>query len=55
MRFVQSVLGVLLASTFVLTGCNTAKGFGEDMQQGGEAIQKAAHDATTNSSTPSHS
>jgi len=46
MKFISSVLFILLASACLLTGCNTAKGFGEDMQEGGQAIQKAAHDAT---------
>ena len=35
----------ILAVTFLMTGCNTAKGFGQDMQAGGQAIQKAANDA----------
>ncbi len=26
----------------VLTGCNTVKGFGEDVQRGGEKVQGAA-------------
>ncbi len=47
MKHLVSILAVFLASTCFLTGCNTAKGFGEDMQEGGKAIQKAAHDATS--------
>jgi predicted small secreted protein len=46
MKYVHTVLLVLIASSCLITGCNTAKGFGQDMQEGGQAIQKAAHDAT---------
>jgi entericidin B len=35
---------VLLAS--VVTGCNTVKGAGQDVQQGGKAISGAADDAS---------
>ena len=31
-----------LMVTFTLTACNTTKGVGEDIQAGGEAIQRAA-------------
>lgn len=34
------VIGVVVLG--VLTGCNTIKGFGEDIQKGGQAIEKAA-------------
>lgn len=50
MKTVLSFFLVLLASSCFLTGCNTTKGFGQDMQEGGKAIQKAAHDATTSDS-----
>jgi predicted small secreted protein len=30
------------AIVFGITACNTVKGFGEDMQQGGQELQKAA-------------
>ncbi|WP_374336012.1 entericidin A/B family lipoprotein [Leeia sp.] len=32
----------LLAALLGLSGCNTVKGVGKDIQKGGEAIQKAA-------------
>ncbi|HEM8291521.1 entericidin A/B family lipoprotein [Providencia vermicola] len=31
-----------LAIAFTLTACNTTKGVGEDIEAGGEAIQRAA-------------
>jgi len=34
------VIGV--AVFLALTGCNTLKGLGEDIQKGGQAIEKAA-------------
>lgn len=34
---------IVIVVVFVaLTGCNTMKGFGEDVQKGGQAIEKAA-------------
>lgn len=38
----QTVLSFLAAA--FLSGCNTARGLGQDMQEGGKAIQKAAND-----------
>ena len=35
------VIGLLLASV-VLCGCNTVRGLGQDIEKGGEAIQKAS-------------
>lgn len=36
-------LGILIMVTMLLvSGCNTIRGAGEDLQQGGEAIQRAA-------------
>jgi predicted small secreted protein len=32
---------MLLASVLVLAGCNTWRGFGEDLEKAGEKIQKA--------------
>jgi entericidin B len=32
---------VVALSAFVLGGCNTMKGIGQDIEKGGEAIQKA--------------
>lgn len=38
------VLGVLLLMTLlVVSGCNTIRGAGEDIEQGGEAIQRTAN------------
>ncbi|HCL1041343.1 TPA: entericidin A/B family lipoprotein [Salmonella enterica] len=43
-RFVGLVALVLLTSTLLtaLTACNTARGFGEDIQHLGHAISRAA-------------
>lgn len=32
----------ILSLTFALAGCNTMKGFGEDLQKAGEKIEDAA-------------
>jgi predicted small secreted protein len=32
----------LFACVLVLSACNTSKGFGKDMEKGGEAIQNSA-------------
>ncbi len=40
-RFIDLVALVLLTST-LLTACNTARGFGEDIQHLGHAISRAA-------------
>ncbi len=48
MKLIISLLSVFTLSLCFITGCNTAKGFGQDMQAGGQAIQKAAHDSTSN-------
>jgi len=40
-------IGFTLISTLFLSGCNTAAGFGQDMKQGGQAIQNAATDTDT--------
>ena len=34
----------LILMTMTFSACNTVKGFGQDMQQGGENLQKAAVD-----------
>lgn len=33
---------VTLSAIFSLTACNTMAGFGKDIQQGGEAIERSA-------------
>ncbi len=40
----KSTLAMLLASLFVLTGCNTMAGAGKDIERGGEKVQDAAKD-----------
>lgn len=35
---------VLLFSLLLVTGCNTWRGFGQDLEKAGEAIQKKADD-----------
>ncbi len=36
-------LGILLLATLlVMSGCNTVRGMGQDIEQGGEAIQRSA-------------
>ncbi len=35
-------LAILLLALGVLAGCSTVKGLGEDIQKGGQAIEKAA-------------
>lgn len=38
-----TALGVLMMITLLLvSGCNTIRGAGEDLEQGGKAIQQAA-------------
>jgi entericidin B len=36
------VLSLLVAAVIVLAGCNTVHGIGQDIEKGGEVIQKAA-------------
>jgi predicted small secreted protein len=33
---------LITATSLLLCSCNTVKGFGQDMQQGGAALQQAA-------------
>ncbi|WP_311065850.1 entericidin A/B family lipoprotein [Halomonas sp. DWK9] len=33
---------LLLATLLVISGCNTVRGMGQDIEQGGEAIQRSA-------------
>lgn len=33
---------VMMVTLLLVSGCNTVRGAGEDLQQGGEAIQRAA-------------
>jgi entericidin B len=38
----RKVILVILASAFVVAGCNTVEGVGKDIKKGGEKIEKAA-------------
>jgi len=38
----KRILFVLLASLYLLGGCNTIEGMGKDIQKGGEKIEDAA-------------
>lgn len=38
----KQIMGVIMVLTLLtLTGCNTLRGVGKDIEQGGKAIQKA--------------
>ena len=37
----KATMAVLLAAALFLTGCNTVKGLGQDIENAGEAIQEA--------------
>ncbi|MEN3290975.1 MAG: entericidin [Burkholderiales bacterium] len=41
MKKIVSILGIA-AFAFGLTACNTMKGFGKDVERGGEKVQGAA-------------
>lgn len=43
MKKLTSIL-MLCGFAFVLTGCNTVKGFGQDVERGGEKVQDTAKD-----------
>ena len=38
----RKTASLLIAAAFVLAGCNTLKGFGEDMQKVGQKIEDSA-------------
>ena len=38
-------LALMLAVSFVLSGCNTIQGAGKDLERGGEKIQETAEKA----------
>ena len=38
-----SFTAVLLASTLLLSGCNTAEGIGDDVEEAGEEVEDAIH------------
>jgi predicted small secreted protein len=35
------MIAVLIAAALILTGCNTVRGMGQDIEKAGETIQKA--------------
>jgi predicted small secreted protein len=41
-NFKTLATAILISTALLLSGCNTAAGFGKDLQKGGEKIQKAA-------------
>lgn len=41
---IRSIAGLLLAGLFVLSGCNTVAGLGEDVETAGEAMSDKAED-----------
>lgn len=43
MNNLKTILVVLGLAFMLLTGCNTLRGMGQDIEKGGEAIQKAAN------------
>ncbi len=45
MRIVRSLVLVVIIAVMAggLAGCNTVRGAGEDLQQGGQAIENAAN------------
>ena len=40
----KTMIAMILASAFVLTGCNTVAGAGKEMERGGEKVQDTAKD-----------
>jgi predicted small secreted protein len=38
----KTIIATLLASLFLLAGCNTIKGAGQDIQKAGQTIEDAA-------------
>jgi entericidin B len=38
-----AVISFALISALLLSGCQTTRGFGQDVEQGGQAIQRAAN------------
>ncbi|MDH5857230.1 entericidin A/B family lipoprotein [Lampropedia aestuarii] len=42
MKKIASIVLVSFLSIAALAGCNTVQGVGQDVQQGGKAIEKAA-------------
>lgn len=41
-KFGHFIIMIFISASVFIAGCNTVKGFGQDMQSGGQAIEKAA-------------
>lgn len=41
-RRVVAAVAVILVSMWALSGCNTVKGVGEDVQSGGRAVERSS-------------
>ncbi len=37
----RAMIAALLAATFLLAGCNTVRGMGQDIQRAGSAVENA--------------
>jgi len=37
----RTIISALLAATFLLAGCNTVRGVGQDLQRAGSAVENA--------------
>lgn len=42
MKRTLSFVVLVLVTLLVISGCNTVRGMGEDIEQGGEALQRTA-------------
>jgi entericidin B len=40
----KASIAMLLAAMFMIAGCNTVKGAGQDIEAGGEKVQRSAED-----------
>ncbi|MEQ1592310.1 MAG: entericidin A/B family lipoprotein [Thiobacillaceae bacterium] len=37
----KPIIVILMAAAFILAGCNTVRGVGQDIEKAGEAVKKA--------------
>ena len=44
---IKKLSAALVGATFVLAGCNTMSGMGQDIKAGGEKLEKKAEDVST--------
>jgi predicted small secreted protein len=47
-------ISLFIISFLMLSGCNTVKGMGQDLQAGGKQLQKAADDDSSDTSHQNH-